>query len=90
MLLTPNLFADDLTILALTQMCRDRLIELTIRWTTKWRSSIKAEKSGLLTTGPSSGEPIIIMDKMFKELNHVIHLGSGIDKNGVFSEDIEI
>ena len=39
--LSPYLFADDLTLLALSRKCREKLIELTILWTKRWKSSIK-------------------------------------------------
>ena len=83
--LSPYLFADDLTPMALSRKCREKLIEMTILWTKRWKSSIKAEKSGLLTSGSEPGEPITILKKVFKELTHVIHLGAGFDSSGVFT-----
>ena len=51
--LAPELFADDLCLIATHEQERSLLIMLCIVWTDKWRSSVKPSKSGLLTLAHS-------------------------------------
>ena len=82
----PQLFADDLTIAAASWASRTKLIELTIAWSIRWKSSIGALKSPLLTTNPAGDNAETrVWGKVFKEMSKVFHLGLGINREGVYT-----
>ena len=78
-----QLFADDILLPGDSRLGRSRLIELTIAWSLRWLSSIKDPKSYLLSTTETDLPDTIVWDKIFRELSKVLHLGVGIDREGV-------
>jgi hypothetical protein len=83
--LTPHLFADDPTLLALTREAREKLIGAVVIWSKRWKSSIKETKSCLLSTNLSDSLQSIVAGKVFKEKTHAILLGAGVGRDGVFT-----
>ena len=81
--LAAQLFADDIVLPADSQQRRTLLIRLTIAWSLRWLSSIKDSKSYLLSTTETDLPDTIVWDKIFRELSKVLHLGIGIDRDGV-------
>ena len=83
--LTPQLFADDLLLLGLAQASRLNLIAVTLAWADRWNASVQDKKSGLLTTCSDRPNSVSVCSKVFKEQTQVIHLGMGINREGVFT-----
>jgi hypothetical protein len=81
----PQLFADDLLIIGDSKLKRTELITLTMAWTLRWRSNVKESKSVLLSSEHTGGSPTFVLDKVFKEVRSLIHLGMGLDPDGVFT-----
>ena len=80
---TAQLFADDILLPGDSRQKRSHLIGLTIAWSLRWLSSIKDPKSYLLSTTETDLPDTIVWDKFFRELSKVLHLGVGIDREGV-------
>jgi hypothetical protein len=80
---TAQLFADDILLPGDSRQRRSHLIGLTIAWSLRWLSSIKDPKSYLLSTTETDLPDTIVWDKIFRELSKVLHLGVGIDREGV-------
>jgi hypothetical protein len=81
----PQLFADDLLIIGDSKHKRTELITLSMAWTLRWRSSVKESKSVLLSSEYTGGPPTFIFDKVFKEVKSLVHLGMGLDPDGLFT-----
>ena len=82
---SPQLFADDLLLLANSPLKRKELMTLALAWAERWRSSVKDSKSALLSSVDAGSQPTIIANKVFKEVRALIHLGMGLDSEGVFT-----
>ena len=78
-----QLFADDIVLPSDGSSNRSLLIRLTIAWSRRWLSSIKDPKSYLLSTTETELPDTIVWGKIFRELSQVLHLGAGIDREGV-------
>ena len=60
-------------------------MSLALAWTDRWRSSVKDSKSALLSSVNTGGHPTLIASTVFKEARSLVHLGMGLDSQGVFT-----
>ena len=77
--MAPELFADDGTLIATNREMRAELLSLTKKWADRRNTVINALKSTLVTTADEAADELID-GLIFKEHDYVVYLGLGLTK----------